>query len=94
MPELKFTCAQDYLNYDFDDGFCFFIEEQLAFMESIKRIDPDQVIFIDFEQKFADIIFDLYKRYDALIIDTDQEKLFGEINGEKFFLKEGVHEGE
>ena len=92
MSELKFTSAQDYLNYDFDDGFCFFYEEQKAFMESIKRIDPDQVIFIDFEQKFADIIFDLYKRYDALIIDTDQEKLFGEINGERFFLKEGIQE--
>lgn len=89
MPELKFTSAQDYLNYDFDDNFCFFYEEQKEFMESIKRIDPDQVIFIDFEQKFADIIFDLFKRYDALIIDTDQEKLFGEINGERFFLKDG-----
>ena len=76
MSELVFPTAQDYLNYDFDDNFCFFAEELKAFMESIEKVDPGASMFIDFEQKFAEIIFELYDRYDALIINVEEERFY------------------
>lgn len=90
--EYRFTSAQDYINYDFDDNFGFFHAEVLEFIESIEKID--QGAFIDCPQKITELIKDLFRIYDALIINEEEEKLFGEINGQRFLVKEGIHEEE
>lgn len=88
--EHRFTSAQDYFNYDFDDSFCFFYKEMVEYIESIEKIDPAPII--DCPQKIADLVKDLLKIYDVLIINLEEERLYGEINGERFLVKEGMHE--
>ena len=92
MSELKFTSAQEYLDYDFDDNYGFFAAELTKYMESIERIDPGESMNLDFTQLFADKIKGLFKTYDCLIINTEEEKLFGEIKGKRVFLKNGYQE--
>lgn len=90
--ELKFSSAQDYLNYDFDDNFCFFYKELEAYLKSIQKIDPEEGPLVDFEKKFSKIIYDLFMTYDVLVIDQEEEKLYGEIKGVRFFIRDGIHE--
>ena len=61
-------------------------------MNSIERVDPAASMVIDFTQIFANTIFELFKSYDSLIINTEEEKLYGVIHGERFYLKDGYHE--
>lgn len=92
MSELRFYTAQDYINYDFDDNFGFFVSELTGHMESIERVDPGESMNIDFPQLVAEKITELFKSYDCLIINTEEERLYGEINGERFYIKDGYHE--
>lgn len=90
--ELRFTSAQDYLNYDFDDNYGFFAAEMTAYMDSIERVDPGESMNIDFPHLVVLKIHELFKTYDTLIINPDEERLYGEIHGERFYLKDGYHE--
>ena len=92
MKELKFTSPEQYLSYDFDDNFLFFYDELEGIAKSIDIIDPDYAPLIDFEKEFSKFIFDLFKIYDCLVLIPDEETLYGEIGGKRFFIREGKRE--
>ena len=90
MKEIKFYTVQEYYNYDFDDNFCFFYGEILEYINSIEKIDSAP--FIDVPQKIASILTGLFKTYDCLIINPDEERLYGEIGGVRYLVREGARE--
>lgn len=90
--EIRFTNAQDYWNYDFDDNFGFFAKEIKKHVEGVERAEPGGAMHIDFDSLIFKKIKRLFKYYDCLIISPEEEKLYGEINGERFYIKDGYHE--
>jgi hypothetical protein len=92
LKEIIFRTPQEYLNYDFDDNFCFYFDELQAIAQSVKIIDPDSAPMTNFDQEFGKIIHGLFQIYECLILQPDEEKLFGEINGVRFFIRESKRE--
>lgn len=88
MRELKFYSSEDYLDYDFDDSYCFFYLELKEYGE---KAFPDPSL-VDYEKKFKRIIADLYKIYDALILIPDEEILYGLIGQTRFLIRKSPKE--
>lgn len=85
MNELIFNSPKEYLNYDFDDSWGFFIVELEAY--GLKRSDVEDPSMVDYSGKFRSIIKGLFKIYEQLIIVPDQEELLGVIGNTKILIK-------
>lgn len=79
MSEIRLNTAQNYINYDFDDNYGFFANEIKKHVESVERVEPGGSMHIDFDSLIFKKIKRLFNYYDCLIINPEEEKLYGSV---------------
>jgi hypothetical protein len=84
VPEHIFKNYKEYLLFDHEDSWGFFIQELNKFGRIIERVDPGNV---DYRSKFVEIIKQLFEVYEALIIDIDEQTLWGSIGKNRYLIK-------